>query len=98
MVIDIIFSRIDSTVPRTALITLFTGYVLAFPLYWVKYGFSLTVPLAILLAVAIFSAIYLWLGKHKIPWVISIPSIFSIGAAGLAFLFSAQVYMVKKSL
>jgi len=87
MVIDIIFSKIDPVVPRTALIALFTGCILAFPLYWVKYGFSPTVPLVISIAVAIFSAIYIWLGKHKIPWVISLPSIFGLGAAGLAFLY-----------
>jgi len=87
MVIDIVFSKIDPAIPRTALIALFTGYILAFPLYWVKYGFSLTVPLIISIAVAIFSAIYLWLGKNKIPWIISLPSIFGVGAAGLAFLY-----------
>ncbi|MEA2053759.1 MAG: STT3 domain-containing protein [Candidatus Thermoplasmatota archaeon] len=87
MVIDIIASRINPSVPRTLFIALFTGYGLAFPLFWIKYGFSPSVHLIILLAVAVFSGIYLWLGKNKIPWVISIPSIFGIGAAGLASLY-----------
>ncbi len=87
MVMDIVTSRIEPSVPRTLLIALFSGYLIAFPMYWVKYGFSLTVPLIISLAVAVFSAIYMWLGKHKLPWVISIPSIFGVGAAGLGFLY-----------
>ena len=87
MIVDIITSRIDTSVPRTLLISLFSGYLLAFPVYWVKGGFSLTVPLVISLVVAAFSAIYIWLGRNKIPWVISIPSIFGIGGVGLAFFY-----------
>jgi len=87
MVLDIVTSRMENSVPRTLLIAMFGGYLLAFPVYWVKYGFSMTTPLAISLIVAAFSVIYIWLGRHKIPWVISIPSIFGIGAAGAVFLY-----------
>ncbi|RLF64000.1 MAG: hypothetical protein DRN33_03020 [Thermoplasmata archaeon] len=87
MVLDIVTSRMENSVPRTLLIAMFGGYLLAFPVYWVKYGFSMTTPLVISLIVAAFSVIYIWLGRHKIPWVVSIPSIFGIGAAGAVFLY-----------
>jgi len=87
MIMDILTSRINSKIPRTLFVTLFTGYLLAFPMYWIKSGFSLTVPLAIVVIVAAFSLVYIWLGKKNIPWVLSLPTIFSLGGIGITFLY-----------
>ena len=87
MIMDILTSRINTKVPRTLLTTLFTGYFFAFPLYWIKFGFSLTTPLAIVLFVAVFSGVYIFLGKKNIPWVLSLPTIFGLGGVGLTFLY-----------
>lgn len=87
MIMDIFTKRISVHVVRSILIPLFTGYILSFPILWVKYGLSLSVHFFIPVAVAIFSIIYLWIGKKNIPWIISIPSIAGIGAIGLGFLY-----------
>jgi dolichyl-diphosphooligosaccharide--protein glycosyltransferase len=87
MLVDIITSRINLKTPILMLTTLFFGYLLSFPMYWVKYGFSLTVPLSIALGVALFSIIYITLGKKNIPWVLSLPVISGVGAAGALFLY-----------
>jgi len=87
MVLDILSSKIDIQVPRATLIALLGGYLLALPFYWYREGFTLTTPLAIALAVAAFSVIYIWLSRQNIPWVISIPSIFGIGGVGLVVLY-----------
>ena len=87
MIMDILTSRINPKIPRTLVVALFTGYLLAFPMYWVRHGFSLTIPLSIALVVAIFSGIYIFLGKKNIPWVLSLPTIFALGGIGTAFLY-----------
>ncbi len=87
MIIDIITGKINIHIVRSVLIALFVGYFLAFPVLWVKSGFTPTVHLIISLGVAIFSAIYLWIGKLKVPWIISVPSLFALGGVVLAFLY-----------
>jgi dolichyl-diphosphooligosaccharide--protein glycosyltransferase len=87
MVMDIFTQKMSLNVVRTILVTLFTGYILAFPLYWIKSGFSPNLPFFICIGVAAFSLIYIWLSKNRIPWIISLPSIFGIGGIGVAFLY-----------
>ncbi len=87
MFVDIVSSRIRPRVAWTANIALFAGYLLALPFFFYKDGIGVTTELAVALGVAIFSGIYLWLGRRDIPWVVSIPSIFGLGAAALAFLY-----------
>ena len=87
MLIDIITQRINVKVVRTVLLSLFTGYFLSFPVLWVKFGFSPTLQLFIPVIVAVFSIIYLWIGKKNIPWVISLPSIFAVAIVFLIFFY-----------
>jgi len=95
MIVDIFTKRINKNVVRTLLIALFTGYIISFPVLWVKRGFELTPQLFIPLAVAAFSIIYLWLGKKNIPWIISLPTIFGVGGIGLLFLYVVQNTSIK---
>ncbi len=90
MIMDILTSRINPKIPRTLLATLFTGYIISFPMYLVKYGFSLTIPLSIVLTVAAFGVVYIWLGKKNIPWVLSLPTLFGLAAAGTVFLYAIR--------
>ncbi len=87
MIIDIFTKRINVKIVRTILISLFTGYLLSFPILWTRLGFSLSLQLFIPIAIAIFSIIYLWIGKKNIPWVISLPSLGIIGGVILSFLY-----------
>jgi len=87
MIVDIFTKKINIHIVRSVLIALFLGYIISFPILWVKQGFSLTIQLIIPLGVAIFSAIYLWLGKKNIPWLISLPTIFAVGGVVLGFLY-----------
>jgi len=87
MFVDIVSSRINVRVPRTVNIALIGGYLVALPFFFYKQGFAMTTELAVVLGVAVFSGIYLWLGKQDIPWVVSIPSIFGLGGVALVFLY-----------
>ena len=87
MVMDIFANKINIHIVRSSLISLFTGYLLSFPVLWIKHGFTLTLHLAAPIAVGIFSILYLWIGKKNIPWIVSLPSIFGVAGIGLAFLY-----------
>ncbi|HEC87146.1 MAG TPA: hypothetical protein ENI49_04690 [Thermoplasmatales archaeon] len=87
MIIDIFRSKINSKSIRVPLTALVTGYIIAFPLYFVKYGLKPDLPLYLILIVAGFGAIYMLIGKKNIPWIISIPSIAGIGIVSLVFLY-----------
>ena len=70
-------------------IILFAGYLISLPVRYVKFGFELDVQLLLSISVAFFGLIYYIVDRKKIPWVISLPSIFCIGgiaAAGLYFI------------
>ncbi|MGC9307454.1 MAG: STT3 domain-containing protein, partial [Thermoplasmatota archaeon] len=87
MFLDIVSSRINLRVPRTINIALFSGYLIALPFFFYRQGLAMTTELAVILGVAVFSGIYLWLDRQNIPWVVSIPSIFGLGGIGLVFLY-----------
>lgn len=87
MIVDILTKKIAIDVVRSSLVALFTGYLISFPVLYVRNGFSPTIQLIIPVAVAVFGAIYLWLGKKNLPWVISVPTLFGIGGVWLAFLY-----------
>jgi len=87
MIVDIFANKISIHIVRSSLIALSVGYIIAFPILWVKHGFTLDVYLFSPIAVAIFSGIYLWLGKKNIPWILSLPSIAIVAGAFLTFLY-----------
>jgi len=86
MLIDILTKKIEAKVPTAILTSMLVGYILSLPITWVVRGFT-TVYLAVIIAVAVFSAIYIWIGKKNIPWIISLPSIFALGIFALIFLY-----------
>jgi len=87
MIVDILTKKIAIDTVRSVLVALFTGYLISFPVLFVRHGFSPTIHLIIPVAVAVFSAIYLWLGKKNLPWLISVPTLFGIGGVSLVFLY-----------
>jgi dolichyl-diphosphooligosaccharide--protein glycosyltransferase len=87
MVVDIFTSKINTKIVRIALVALFTGYIITFPLYFIKAGTKPMIPLYLSLGVVILSGIYLFIGRKKIPWIVSVPSLFGLGAVVLIFLY-----------
>ena len=88
MFVDIFTNRINKNTFISTVVLLFTGYLLSLPVIASQYGgFSPDISLYLCLAVGAFGIFYLFFGERKIPWTISIPSIFIIIAIGLVFLF-----------
>ena len=87
MIVDIFTSKINAKIVKTSLTTLITGYIISFPLFFIKLGIKPPLQFYIILGVVAISAIYLAIGKMKIPWIISIPSLAALGAAVVAFLY-----------
>ncbi|RLF36994.1 MAG: hypothetical protein DRN08_00325, partial [Thermoplasmata archaeon] len=88
MLIDIFTSKIELKVARNTLAVLAMGYLIYFPLRIAKIGgFKIDVFLFSWLLVAALGVIYLFLSRKRIPWVISLPSIFCIAGITLVFLY-----------
>ena len=87
MIIDIATSKINKHTFISTVTPLLTGYLITFPLYYIKFGFKPILPFYIVAGVTVFGLIYLGLGKAKVPWIISLPAIFGVGAGALIFLY-----------
>ena len=87
IIIDIFLGKKDFSVPRTASITLLTGYLVSLPVIASRGGFSPDLNLYLALGVTVFGALYYLFNTKKIPWTLSLPSIFGLGAAGIGFLY-----------
>ena len=87
MFIDIFTNKIDLKIVITSSIILFSGYLISLPVIVSKSGFYLTIELFLCIAITSFGVVYYIFGKKKIPWTISIPSIFSVGVVVLIFLY-----------
>ena len=87
MIIDIFTSKIDIRVPRSVFITLFTGYLVSLPVFLSRGGFSPDIPLFLCLGIGVFGLIYIFLKRKNIPWTLSLPTMFILGAAAVTFLF-----------
>jgi len=92
MIIDIYSNKIELRVFRTTAILLFTGYLVSLPITLAKSGFSLNIPLFLSITVTAFGVVYYLFGIRKIPWTLSLPTIFSIGAIGLVFLYFIEYF------
>jgi len=79
MIIDIFNSEMNWKVVQNLIIILFAGYLISLPVRFTKYGFRADLQLLLVIGVAIFGALYLILDKKKIPWIVSLPSIFCVG-------------------
>jgi len=87
MLIDIYTNKIELRVFRTTSILLFAGYLVSFPVIIARAGFRLDIPLFLSIVVTSFGVVYYLFGRRKIPWTLSLPTIFSIGAIGLIFIY-----------
>jgi asparagine N-glycosylation enzyme membrane subunit Stt3/protocatechuate 3,4-dioxygenase beta subunit len=91
MFIDIFTNKIEFKVFRSNSIVLFAGYLISFPVVALNpNGFAPTLSLYICIIVTLFGAIYYLIGAKKIPWTISLPAVFSIGALGLILVYFAD--------
>lgn len=91
MLIDIFTNKIEFKVFRTSSVLLLTGYIISLPVsFRSTTGFYTSLPLYISLIVIIFGAVYYFLGAKKIPWTISMPTIFSIAVVGLVFIYFGE--------
>jgi len=90
MLIDIFTNKIEFKVFRTTSVLLFTGYLISLPVAFYSHGFAASLPLYICLVVTLFGAIYYIFGAKKIPWTLSLPTIFTIAAVGLVFVYFAD--------
>ncbi|KYK22413.1 hypothetical protein AYK24_02260 [Thermoplasmatales archaeon SG8-52-4] len=87
MFIDIFTNKIELKIVLTSSIILFSGYLISLPVIASKAGLNFSIELFLCIAVASFGVAYYIFGRKKIPWTISIPSIFSIGVVALIFLY-----------
>lgn len=87
MIIGLYLGKKDFSVPRVASITLFTGYLLSLPVIASRGGFSPDLNLYLALGVTVFGVLYYLFTIKNIPWTLSLPTIFIIGAAGVVFLY-----------
>ena len=87
MVIDIFTNKIELRVFRTNSIILISAYLISLPVIASRAGISLNTPLFLCIAITAFGAVYYIFGRKKIPWTLSLPTIFSVGAIALIFLY-----------
>ena len=91
MIIDIFTNKIEFKVFRTTSVILFTGYLISLPVVsFTSAGFTVKLPLFICIAITLFGAIYYFFGAKKIPWTLSIPTIFSFGVISLVFIYFGE--------
>jgi dolichyl-diphosphooligosaccharide--protein glycosyltransferase len=88
MLIDIFTGKIEITVIRTTLVALLTGYLIFLPVRVVKFGGSITdLPMFLCLGLTAFGAAYYFFGYKRIPWTLSLPTIFCAGGIGVVFIY-----------
>ncbi|RLI66265.1 MAG: hypothetical protein DRO67_01410 [Candidatus Asgardarchaeum californiense] len=87
MIMDIFTSKIETKAALTPIIVLFAGYGISLPVLMSKENFIPGLPFWLCIVVLLFGIVYIFLGKRKIPWIISIPSIFCTIGVGLVVLY-----------
>ncbi|MCX6667456.1 MAG: glycosyltransferase family 39 protein [Euryarchaeota archaeon] len=88
MLIDIFMNKMEIKVPIVALVALSSGYLISLPVTVAKAsGFAPNVSLFLCLGIAAFSLVYFIFNRKKIPWTISLPTIFGVGIVALVFLY-----------
>jgi len=88
MLVDVFTSKIDRNVIRNLVVILFTGYIVSMPVQMADWGgFLPDLNLFLVLGVALFGLVLLVLKKIKIPWIISLPIVFSGGGVVATVLY-----------
>lgn len=91
MLIDIYTSKIELKTFRTIALIIWTGYIVSLPVVAITPdGFVTNVTLFICILITLFGILYILFGRLKIPWTLSLPAIFSIGAIGLIVIYFAK--------
>ena len=87
MIMDIFTNKAEPRVTLVPIIILFAGYGLSLPVLISRATFTLSLPFYLCIGVAAFGLLYFFLHRKKIPWIISLPAIFSIAGVVLIFLY-----------
>ena len=88
ILIDIFMNKMEIKVPIVTLVALSSGYLISLPVTVAKVGgFAPDISLFLCLGIAAFSLVYFIFNKKKIPWTISLPTIFGISIVALVFLY-----------
>jgi len=87
MFIDIFTNKIELRVFRTTSLVLFSGYLISLPVIASRGAITLSTSLFLCIAITAFGFVYYIFGRKKIPWTLSLPTLFSIGVAVLIFLY-----------
>jgi len=88
VIIDIYTNKTDKNVLRNLSVVLLSGYLISMPVRLSFYGgFSTDTEFFMVFGFAAFAMFALLLKKINVPWVASLPVIFSIGGLSLAVLY-----------
>ncbi len=89
MLLDIFNNKMNKNVVISMTIILFTGSLVSLPVVSAR-GAAIDLQLLLAVGVTLFGALYLILDKMKIPWIVSLPSIFFIGGVVAVILYFIQ--------
>jgi len=89
MLLDIFNNKMNKNVVLSMVIILFTGYLVSLPVLSSR-GVVIDLQLLLAVGVTLFGALYIILDKMKIPWIVSLPSIFFIGGIVAVILYFLQ--------
>lgn len=96
MFFDIFLNKIELKVFRTPSILLLTGFFVSLPVVALRSGgFPFDTSFAICVVVPVFGIIYYFFGKKRIPWTLSLPAVFGLGAVGLGVLYLVHIDALK---
>ena len=86
MIIDMFTNKVRIQVPITFMILMFTGYFVSLPVVAARFS-PVSLELFLCIGVAVFGVLYYLFDRKNVPWTLSLPIIFIIGAGGLLFLY-----------
>ncbi len=96
MIFDIFLNKIELRVFRSSSIILFTGYLISMPVIATRTGgIPFDIPFFLALGVTLFGLLYYMFGMKRIPWTLSLPSVFVIGGIGLGFLYALSRGIIR---
>ena len=89
MIFDMFLNKTDIRVFRSTAIILLTGFFVSLPVISAKWGgFPFDTSFILCGAVVIFGLIYYIFSAKRIPWILSLPTIFVLAGFGLGFLYA----------
>lgn len=90
IIIDIFLKKIEIKFWITTSTILLLGYFISLPVI-VNLNRVLSLPLLLGIFIAVFGLLYVFLERKKIPWILSLPTIFAIGAiATIVIVFTSD--------